>query len=76
MEESGTLKPANVDILTTLHVWGKNDFDQNRKSMVREAANNKFCEDMIDAFTNLLVLVPGTYELFEEEDEYENDDES
>ena len=42
--------------------------------MVREAANNKFCEVMIDALTNSLVLVPGTYELFEEEDEYEDDD--
>ena len=45
--------------------------------MVSEAANNnKFCEVVIDALTNLLVLVPGTYELFEEEDEYEDDDES
>jgi hypothetical protein len=63
--DKASLKPANVDILTTLHVWKKPDPDQNRKSMVREAANNKFCEVMIDAFTNSLVFVPGIYELFE-----------
>ena len=52
----------------------KNDLDQNRKSMVREAAKKKFCEVIIDALTNSLVLDPETYEFFEEEDEYEDDD--
>jgi hypothetical protein len=50
--DRASLKPANVDILTTLHVWEKTDLDQNIKSMVREAANNKFCEVIIDALTN------------------------
>ena len=60
--DRASLKPANVDILTTLHVWEKTDLDQDRKSMVREAANNKFCEVMIDALTNSLVFVSSMAE--------------
>ena len=51
------------DILTTLEIL------EDKKPMVREAANNKFRDAMIDALTYCIVLVPGNDEIFEDDDD-------
>jgi len=42
--------------------------------MVNEAANNKYCDFTIDAFTNCIILVPGTDEIFVGDKDYKDDD--
>ena len=66
--DRASLKPANVDILSTLHVWERSSLEEDTRTKKRRVANDKFCSLKVDDIFKF-VLVPG------ELDEYEDDDE-
>jgi len=71
------LIPANVDILSTLHVWEITAQDDDRRSVRRQAGNDRFCTIKINELFEP-VVVPGTDEYEDEENAeggYEDDDE-
>ena len=68
------LKPATVDILTTMHVWEKSAQDDDRRSVMRQAGNDRFCTIKINESMDI-EIVEGTQEFDVEEDgEFEDDD--
>ena len=54
------MKPRNVDILTTLHVWERSHgaLDEDRRTLQRLAANEKFCCLKVDDLFSV-ILIPG-----------------
>jgi hypothetical protein len=66
--DRASLKPANVDILSTLHVWERSSLEEDTRTQKRRVANDKFCCLKVDDLFKI-VLVPDAL------DEYENDDE-
>ena len=40
--DRASLKPANVDILLTLHVWERSSLDEDTRTKKRRVANDKF----------------------------------
>lgn len=68
------LKPANVDILSTLHVWEKSSLEEDARRKKRQIANDKFCCLKIDDIFKF-VLVPGTLDEYDDDDEDFRDDE-
>jgi hypothetical protein len=66
--DRASLKPANVDILSTLHVWEKSSLEEDIRNQKRRVANDKFCCLKVDDLYKI-VLVPNVL------DEYDNDDE-
>ena len=63
------LKPANVDILTTLHVWEKTAVEEDRRTQRTYATNDRFC-------CLKVVLVPGGLDDYDyDDDDFEDDDE-
>jgi hypothetical protein len=73
--DRASLTPANVDILTTLHVWEMSDDNESKRAQLRNANDDKFCKIKIDVEAGTLVIVPGTgpddFDDFED-DEYED----
>ncbi len=73
--DRASLTPANVDILTTLHVWEMSDDNESKRAQLRNANDDKFCKIKIDEEAGTLVIVPGTgpddLDDFED-DEYED----
>ena len=65
--DRASLKPANVDILSTLHVWERSSLEEDARRKKKQLANEKFCCLKIDDIFKF-VLVPGTL------DEYDDDD--
>jgi len=55
------LKPATVDMLSTPHKWGKSDKDEDRRSALRRAGNDRFCKLKVNDLSALEV-VQGTQE--------------
>ena len=66
--DRASLKSANVDILSTLHVWERSSLEEDTRTQKRRVANDKFCCLKVDDLFKI-VLVPDAL------DEYENDDE-
>ena len=69
--DRANLKPANIDILTTLHVWETFAFEEDRRGRKRRASNDLFCCVKIDDLFKI-VLIPGLDRL----DDFEDDEES
>ena len=57
--DRASLTPANVDILTTLHVWEMSGEDESKRVQVRNAKDDRFCKIKIDDEAATLVIVPG-----------------
>ena len=55
--DRASLKPANVDILTTLHVWETFALEEDSRARKRRAANDLFCCVKIDDLFKI-VLIP------------------
>jgi hypothetical protein len=68
------LKPANIDILTTLHVWETYALEEDKRSRKKGIANDKFCCLKIDDLFKI-VLVPGDIDDYEDDEEFLDDDE-
>jgi len=67
-------KPATVDILTTMHVRENSAQDDDRRSVMRQAGNDRFCTIKINESMDI-EIVEGTQEFDVEEDgEFEDDD--
>ena len=64
--DRASLKPANVDILTTLHVWETFALEEDSRARKRRAANDLFCCVKIDVFT--IILTPALDRLYVFED--------
>ena len=62
-------------MLTTLHVWERTEFDNDKNSITRRVANHGFCYIMIDALNNSVNIVSCTNDLYEDDKEYKDDDE-
>ena len=69
-----SLKPANVDILSTLHVWERSSLEEDTRTQKRRVANDKFCCLKVDNLFKI-VLVPGALDEYEDDDEDFGDDE-
>ena len=41
--DRASLTPANVDILTSIHVWEKSELEEDNKPKQRVTVNEKFC---------------------------------
>ena len=71
--DRASLTPANVGILTKLHVWEMSGDDESKRAQLRNAKDDRFCKINEEAGT--LVIVPGTgpdgFDDFED-DEYED----
>ena len=72
--DRASLKPANVDILTTLHVWETYALEEDKRSRNRRIANDKFCCLKIDDLFKI-VLVPEEIDDYEDDEEFLDDDE-
>ena len=68
------MKPKSVDILTTLHVWERSALDEDRRTLQRLAANEKFCCLKVDDLFRV-ILVPGGFDHDYVDDEEFVDDE-
>ena len=68
------LKPASVDILSTLHVWERSSLEEDARRKKRQVANDKFCRLKIDDIFKF-VLVPGALDEYDDDDEDFRDDE-
>ena len=69
-----SLEPANVDILSTLHVWERSSLEEDIRTQKRRNANDKFCCLKLDDFFKI-VLVPDALDDYEDDDEDFGDDE-
>jgi hypothetical protein len=73
------LKPANVDILTSLHVWYSIDFlDKTTAAKQRTAKGNRFASFHINAMNEdypVEVLKPGFVNDEDDEQQWEDDEE-
>ena len=67
------LKPANVDILSTLHVWERSSLEEDARRKKRQVANDKFCCLKIDDIFKF-VLTPGALDEYNDDDEDFRDD--
>ena len=72
--DRASLKPANVDILSTLHVWERSSLEEDARRKKKQLANEKFCCLKIDDIFKF-VLVPGTLDEYDDDDEDFRDDE-
>jgi hypothetical protein len=62
------LKPANVDMLTTIHVWEKFVLEEYKRIKRRKSLNDQFCCLKIDDLFKIVLVPEGL-------DEYEDDEE-
>ena len=73
--DRSSLKPATVDILTTMHVWEKSAQDDDRRSVMRQAGNDRFCTIKINESMDIEIVEGTQQEVDVEEDgEFEDDD--
>ena len=74
--DRASLKPANVDIITTLHVWETFALEEDSRARKRHAANDLFCCVKIDDLFKI-VLIPDLDRLdyYEDGEDSEDDDE-
>ena len=72
--DRASLKPANVDILSTLHVWERSSLEEDIRTQKRQTANDKFCCLKVDDLFKV-VLVPDALDDYEDDDEDFVDDE-
>jgi hypothetical protein len=71
--DRANLKPANVDILTTLHVWETFALEEDSRARKRRAANDLFCCVKIDDLFKI-VLIPDLDRLDDYEDGEDSED--
>jgi hypothetical protein len=67
------MKPKNVDILTTLHVWERSALDEDRRTLQRLAANEKFCCLKVDDLFRV-ILVPGGLDDYDDDEDFVDDE--
>ena len=67
------MKPRNVDILTTLHVWERSALEEDRRTLQRIAANEKFCCLKVDDLFSV-ILVPGGLDDYDDDEEFMDDE--
>ena len=67
------LTPANVDILTTLHVWEMSGDGESKRAQQRSAKDDRFCKIKYDEEARLLFIEPGIG-FNELDDDFEDDE--
>ena len=67
------MKPRNVDILTTLHVWERSALEEDRRTLQRLAANEKFCCLKVDDLFSV-ILIPGGLDDYDDDEEFVDDE--
>ena len=68
--DRASLTLANVDILTSIHVWEKSELEEDNRTKQRVAANEKFCRIKKTDFNKIVII--HTIE-FDDDDEFEDD---
>ena len=71
--DRASMKPRNVDILTTLHVWERSALEEDRRTLQRIAANEKFCCLKVDDLFSV-ILVPGRLDDYDDDEEFVDDE--
>ena len=67
------MKPKNVGTHTTLHVWERSALGEDRRTLQRLAANEKFCCLKVDDLFSV-TLVPGGLDDYDDDEELVDDE--
>ena len=59
--------------ITTLHVWERSALEEDRRTLQRIAANEKFCCSKVDDLFSV-ILVPGRLDDYDDDEEFVDDE--